>query len=334
MKDFPTIYANEGTRRRLADAVRAGTLAHAYIIEGAEGSGKCTLATQLAAAHACRGGGALPCGTCPSCHRILTRQAPDVRYLTPSGATIGVDAIREMRSDMYLSSSENERKVYIIEKAHLMTPQAQNALLIVMEEPPTEMMLLLLTDRADALLPTIRSRAQHIRMELLRREQMEQALLENKPLQLMKQSKPEEYEALLEMAGGCLGRILEAADGKSNASLMKDRALVGQTVDALCRQADYAAAVRLLSDYPTKRQEVVAVLNLLHNALRDLVLLSRDKSAPLTFFLKRQQAQELCGRTSLAKLLAALDRVGEALDALDRNANVNLTLQALFHQIF
>ncbi len=331
---FPAIRGNTALRRRVGDAVMTRALSHAYIIEGADGCGKRTFATQIAAALSCIGGddAPLPCGTCPHCHRILGGMSPDVRIIEPSGTTIGVDAIREARSDMYLSSTEEETKVYIIDHADLMTVQAQNALLIVLEEPPTNLLILLLTDRADALLPTIRSRAALLRMALLTKEEMADALRGHREAEALRVRDPAVYDALLENAAGCLGAVTDMLDSKKSAELMKMRETVSAVVETLLFSENNASRLDRMQDLPSKRAELTPYLALMTTALRDLILLREDEEVNLCFYTNRKDALSLAESANMMRLLTLYDRVVDTQNAIALNANVNLTLLTLFSQ--
>ncbi len=332
---FPSIRGNADLKRRIGDAVTANTLSHAYIIEGADGCGKRTLAVQIAAALACTGtdGSALPCGLCPHCRRILGGMSPDVHIIEPEGTTISVDAIRDARADMYLSSTEEETKVYIIDHAEAMTVQAQNALLIVLEEPPTNLMILLLTDRADALLPTIRSRAALLRMSLLTTAEMDEALRKNRDAEAMRTRDRETYDALIETAAGCLGSALDLLDGKKNTALMKMRAIVSAIVRGMVHTERFSTRLEQMQELPAKRAELTPHLTMILTALRDLILLREHEGAALCFYTNRSEALSLAEGVTMNRLLYLYDKVTEAQDALLINANVNLTLLSLFSQI-
>ncbi len=332
---FPNIRGNAALRRRLGDAIGSRALSHAYILEGADGSGKRTLATAIAAALACGGSetDALPCGLCPHCRRILSGMSPDVRIIEPDGTTISVDAIREARSDMYLSSTEEETKVYIIDHADAMTIQAQNALLIVLEEPPTNLLILLLTDRADALLPTIRSRAALLRMSLLSSEEMDAALRTNREADALRTRDRETYDALIETAAGCLGGVLDLLDGKKSSALMKMRATVSSVIRGMVHTERFSKRLAEMQELPTKRAELTPYLTMMATAMRDLILLREDEQAPLCFYTDRADALFLAEGSTTARLLTLYDKILEAQDALRINANVNLTLLTLFSEI-
>lgn len=138
---FPRLIGNEETKNRIGKAIESGRLPHAFLIGGPSGSGKSTLAIEIAAAMNCKGeGDSLPCARCESCRRIYEGIYPDVKILSKAKdrATLGVEAIKDFREDMFLSSTESEHKIYIIDDAECMTPEAQNALLKVLEEPPRD----------------------------------------------------------------------------------------------------------------------------------------------------------------------------------------------------
>ena len=333
---FPALFGNSENATRIGGAIANGTLSHAYIIEGPEGSGKLFFARQMAAALACdhrlSPAHPLPCGKCPHCNRILGIGSPDVRIISPTTASIGVEVIRELRSDMYLSSTEESHKVYIIERAHIMTPQAQNALLKVLEEPPTAILVLLLTDSPDALLTTIRSRTQSIRMHLLTPVELEEALSNHVGAQSFRRREPESYAALLESAAGRLGYILPRLEERSRAALQKERAETELVVDALLCQP-YTEKLLVMGKLPTKRAELSPLLDRVTVALRDLLLLSRCESAPLLFYLDKEGASKLAERAGVQQILAVYDRVRETQNALSYNANVSLALLSLFTEI-
>ena len=165
MREYLSCVAgNEALRARLGGELARGAISHAYIVEGEAGCGKHTLARAIALAMACEqreGEGPFPCMSCPSCRKILAGNSPDVITVSreEDKVTMGVDVIRALREDVPLYPNDLDIKLYIIEDAHTMTTQAQNALLLTLEEPPPFVMFLLLTERADALLETIRSRA-------------------------------------------------------------------------------------------------------------------------------------------------------------------------------
>lgn len=150
----------------LKTRANAGNLSHAYILTGPGEAALEAAAWALAAAYLCEGSlGARPCGRCKPCKKVEKRVHPDVKVVAPQpGKDILVAQIRELRGDAYIRPNEGERKVYLIQDAHRMNPSAQNALLKVLEEGPKYAAFLLLTPNDAALLPTIRSRCEVVRV--------------------------------------------------------------------------------------------------------------------------------------------------------------------------
>ena len=162
------LLGNERLRSGLAAAFASGKLSHCYLLAGPAGSGKRSLARILSAAMECTAGPGRPCGLCPQCRKVLDGVHPDVITVDdPSKKTVTVDMIRKARADVWIKPNEGLRKVYLIPRAAEMNPAAQNALLKVIEEPPPYAAFLLLADRAERLLPTIRSRSVLLRLSPL-----------------------------------------------------------------------------------------------------------------------------------------------------------------------
>ena len=150
----------------LARQIAAGEIAHAWVLFGPTGSGKRPISVAMAAAIQCPVEPRVGCGTCSTCLRILRHRHPDVHHIVPEGPLIPVDVIREVVvPEAARSPFEARMKVFIIEEAERMNPAAQNALLKTLEEPPADTVFILISDREDELLETIRSRCRVVRLE-------------------------------------------------------------------------------------------------------------------------------------------------------------------------
>jgi DNA polymerase-3 subunit delta' len=158
-----------------------GRVAHAYLFTGPPQVGKGTLARWFAQALLCEAPDGWPCGVCLSCQRVEAGSHPDVRALSlevqPGGRrTLGIEAVRAMRSGMAERPYSGRRKVYLIEDAEAMTDEAQNALLKTLEEPPSFVVILLAALSDHALLPTVVSRCQLLPLRPLAQGEVRQAL--------------------------------------------------------------------------------------------------------------------------------------------------------------
>lgn len=328
------LFGNEEMKRTLGVSIARGTLSHALLIEGDEGSGKRTLAREIASALLCEAkgdeGASLPCHACRACHLVSEGLAPDLHIITRGDkATLGVDAVREMIEDAAMASTEFDYKIYVFEDAHTLTVQAQNALLKVMEEPPLGVVILLLTQEADAMLTTVRSRARLVRMQRFTADELRSHLSRSHPELLAPlASRPEELAALLLSAEGSIGCAIKLLSPENQSALKKERTQVTAVLDALAEKT-YAPLYAAISALPQKRDALKDLLALLHTAVRDLILLQRASDPPLAFFPSREAIPEhLTGFRSRA-LFAFADTLAAATEELARNANVSTTLTAL-----
>lgn len=157
--ELSCLNVSDGVRRRLEAAV--GRLSHAYIINGPKET-SLALAQHLAQAYVCSSGEDGPCGVCSDCRKAKGNIHPDIIRLTvlEGKRNILVDQVRQLRTDAYIRPNEARRKVFIIEDAQTMNDSAQNALLKVLEDGPQYLFFLLLSENAQQLLPTIRSRCE------------------------------------------------------------------------------------------------------------------------------------------------------------------------------
>ena len=165
--NFGTLLGNDTLKQRLAAVLSGGKLHHSYLLCGPVGSGKHTLAQLLCAAMECTAP-QKPCLRCPQCHKVLHGTHPDIITVDdPEKKQLPVKLIRETCADLYIRPNEGTKKIYLIPRAQDLNPQGQNALLKCMEEPPEYGVFLLLTDNAERLLPTVRSRCVELRLQPL-----------------------------------------------------------------------------------------------------------------------------------------------------------------------
>lgn len=163
--EFAGFLGNSDLKQRLSASFRTGRRSHCYLLCGPSGSGKRMLAGILAAALQCEAEES-PCGRCLPCRKAMSGMHPDIITIDdPEKKTVSVDLIRQLQADAYIRPNEGRHKVYLIPRAQNMTENAQNALLKLIEEPPAYAVFLLLTDTAEKLLPTVRSRCAELRLE-------------------------------------------------------------------------------------------------------------------------------------------------------------------------
>lgn len=150
-RNFATVAVQDHVANTLKGAIARGRVAHGYLLCGPRGTGKTTLARVLAMALNCerRGEPELqgePCGQCASCQRIWSGSASLDVVEIDAASNRGVDDARELRERaMYAPSGDDRYKVYIVDEAHMLTREAWNALLKVLEEPPPRVVFVFAT---------------------------------------------------------------------------------------------------------------------------------------------------------------------------------------------
>ena len=225
---FAEVIGQEHVTRTLANAIVSGRVAHAYIFSGARGVGKTTTARILAKALNCvKGPAAEPCNECDSCREISAGSSLDVIEID-AASNRGIDQIRELREMVRYAPASSRYKVVILDEAHMLTPEASNALLKTLEEPPDRVVFILATTEPDELADTIRSRSQHFHFRALSFAEITAALA-----QIAAQEKWNvEPGALAVMARAAEGSVRDALS-----LLEQARAYSGETIsDAQVRE--------------------------------------------------------------------------------------------------
>ncbi|HET8568146.1 MAG TPA: DNA polymerase III subunit gamma/tau [Candidatus Limnocylindria bacterium] len=157
---FSAVIGQEPVTRTLRNAIASGQVAHAYLLAGTRGTGKTSIARLIAKAVNCpKAKDGEPCDTCASCVAIREGRFLDLIEID-AASNRGIDEMRDLREKVRFAPSDGRYKVYVIDEAHQLTPEAFNALLKTLEEPPPHAIFVLATTEAQKIPPTIVSRTQ------------------------------------------------------------------------------------------------------------------------------------------------------------------------------
>ncbi len=325
--NFSLCFGNEAVRERLARAVKSLTLPHAFLITGKAGSGKKTLALELAMALNCENkSGAIPCHACNTCRRIKDGNYTDIYTLRREGsrATIGVEDVRVFKSSMMLSPVESDYKVYIIEEADKLTLQAQNALLTFLEEPPRNTYIILLASSADGILTTVKSRAQAIAMQSFEKEELTEYLCRlSEKARNLRRTNGRVLENTVMNADGAIGKALLTLEEGGEGELSASVSLTRQIAEQIYRNASYHELYSAMCALPSDRRSFISSVESLMLAVRDAVLCRFDDKCTPLFYHSREELIEVSKKTSSKRLLAVYDVLTGAIE--DAMGNVGIS---------
>lgn len=235
--------------------VREGRLPHAVILSGPDGSGRRTLAAQLARLLTCTGE-ERPCGGCSACR---ASDNPDVTVITPEKSEITVGQVREVRSAAFIVPNQSAARVFIIPNAQLMNETAQNALLKVLEEPPQQVYFILTCEYQHQLLDTVVSRAVGFTMALPERDEACEYICRNYP-----EYSRDEVLSALERAD-TVGAALQLLGGGNK---LREQAIeILSLIDAQSELELLKALLPFARDRKGARQVIEQMLSLLHDGL-------------------------------------------------------------------
>ncbi|HEV7772699.1 MAG TPA: DNA polymerase III subunit gamma/tau [Conexibacter sp.] len=154
-RTFDEVVGQTHVVRTLRNAVERGKVHHAYLFVGSRGTGKTSMAKILAACLNCEHGPTVtPCGVCDSCISIASATSLDVIEMD-AASNNSVDDIRDLRDRVGYAPVSGRNKIYILDEAHMLSPQAWNAFLKTLEEPPPHTIFVLATTEANKVLPTV-----------------------------------------------------------------------------------------------------------------------------------------------------------------------------------
>ena len=341
-RTFADVVGQEHVVRTLSNAVEQGKVHHAYLFVGSRGTGKTSMAKILAACLNCVNGPTVsPCGTCDSCVSIANATSLDVIEMD-AASNNSVDDIRDLREKVAYAPVSGRHKVYILDEAHMLSPQAWNAFLKTLEEPPPRTIFVLATTEAQKVLPTVvdrchrfdfgRPTVEQVATVLDRVAQQESIEIEPTALALIARHATGSFRDAL----GTLEQLVTYAGGERIAPPavlavlgIADAEQLFAAVDAIAAH-DPAAALRAAATLSGSGRDPGQVLRDLEVHGRDLLTVQVLGEIPLELRVtaeRDRRLEEQARALPKTDAIRLLDLVSEALGATADGAQARIQLE-------
>ena len=344
-RTFSDVVGQESITRTLRNAIDRQSVHHAYLFVGSRGTGKTSMAKILAAALNCEASeGADPCGTCDSCVSIADGTSLDVVEMD-AASNNSVDDIRDLRERVALASISGRTKVYVLDEAHMLTPQAWNAFLKTLEEPPPSTVFVLATTEAHKVLATVVDRCH--RFDFKRPSAAEIAeVVSRVAVAEGIDAPPAAVQLIATSASGsfrdALGTLeqLSTYAGEGAAISLGDALDVLGVVDAELRfealdsviANDPAGAVRAAAGISESGRDLRLFLDDLEAHSRGLLLVELADEVPIELSVSPDQDKRLAGQAKALgrrRTIGMLDLIAEAKAAIRDGADARVRLELL-----
>ncbi len=324
MNGFKDVVGHKNIIKYIESAVSADAVSHAYILNGERGSGKRMLANLFAMSLQCqnREENGEACGKCQSCKQAVNGNQPDIIRVTHEKPnTISVDDIREqVNNDIVIKPYSSRYKIYIIPDADLMSVQAQNALLKTIEEPPGYAVVMLLTENAEVLLPTIRSRCVMMKLRNIKDQLVKKYLME--------QMEVPDYKAdvCVAFAQGNMGKAIMLATSEHFNEIKEEVIHLLRNIDEM----DVSEVMEAVKKCMTYKIEINDYLDMIAIWYRDVLIYKATKNVDRVVFSDQMKyIKQRASKSSYEGIENILDGLEKAKSRIKANVNFELTMELL-----
>jgi DNA polymerase-3 subunit gamma/tau len=316
----------------LQNAVVKGEVGHAYLLHGPRGTGKTTSARVLAKALNCEALGAdgEPCGACESCVSIEHGRSFDLHELD-AASNNKVEDMRDLLSKVNLGTP-GRAKVYILDEVHMLTSQAENALLKTLEEPPAHVTWVLATTEPHKVVETIRSRCQVFELSLLPADEMAEHVrwvVADAGLDV----DDDAVEYVVAAGGGSVRDTLSTLDRVVAAGGV---VAVDDSTEVLLQaiaERNIAGALSAVGEAMSRGRDPRTIGETALVGLRDAFLVAMGAPSPRLSAVQRERAERFAAEVSPAAMTRAMETLGVALVSLRQAPDPRVDLEVALVRI-
>lgn len=320
---FRDVIGHEEIIKNLQNLISEDNITHSYLFEGKEGIGKLKVAREFSKTLLCEKKGNTYCDICNSCIKFNGGNHPDFKVIMGENRIIKKAEIDEIVDSVKHSPFESDKKIFIINNAHLMNKESMNGLLKTLEEPPKFLYMILVTDKPEELLPTIKSRCQIIGFSPIKNELMYEYIEGNYNI-LKTDSK-----IYVNLSKGSLGMLKNMLDSDEVLEIRN------RTIDIITKILSGDKAIIFNSEefFDKNKANIDIILDIILYWFRDLAIYKETEDINFTINQDMESTFRNYGLTDLTRIERIIENVEKTKMNIKGNINFPLSIEMMLLNI-